>query len=194
MSLDFIRGKEPSFPQCEQLKKANKGRINCDYLKEKENLENECSNLLNPKKEKSLDIFSQRIDKILDCVLKYCADKSRIQPGLFGKFNRQFTKLLKSVFGSEDIKWWSGEDNAENIVIVTNNEVIGDIHEKNTGQWIDVEPVNSSRTKCIEFETNQPSTSGPSYKSFRIIQESDIKHLGPIRESIVNNLTNRIIW
>uniref|UniRef100_A0A915M858 Uncharacterized protein n=1 Tax=Meloidogyne javanica TaxID=6303 RepID=A0A915M858_MELJA len=186
----FLRGNEPSFPQCEELKKANKGRINCDYFNEREKSENECSRILNPKKEKLLDNFNERIDKILNCVLKYCAENSKIKskPGVLEKFYKQFKKGVGSVFGSEDTKWWVGEDEAEHIVIVTNNEVIGAIYEKITGQLMDVE--SASITKFIEFETNQASSSGSSYKRFRIIQESDIKHLG-LSENLYQ-LNNRI--
>ncbi|CAK5088987.1 unnamed protein product [Meloidogyne enterolobii] len=186
----FLGGNEPLFPQCEELKKANKGRINCDYFNEREKSENECSKILNPKKEKSPNNFNERIDKVLNCVLKYCAENSKIKskPGVFEKFYKQFKKGVGSVFGSEDTKWWVGEEEAEHIVIVTNNEVIGAIHEKITGKLMDVE--SASITKFIEFETNQASSSGSSYKRFRIIQESDIKHLG-LYENL-NNSNNRI--
>uniref|UniRef100_A0A915P7I2 Uncharacterized protein n=1 Tax=Meloidogyne floridensis TaxID=298350 RepID=A0A915P7I2_9BILA len=141
-------------------------------------------------KEKSLDNFNERIDKILNCVLQYCAENNKIKskPGVLEKFYKQFKKGVGSVFGSEDIKWWVGEDEAEHIVIVTNNEVIGAIYEKITGQLMDVE--SASITKFIEFETNQASSSGSSYKRFRIIQESDIKHLGLSENQY--HLNNRI--
>jgi len=61
-----------------------------------------------------LDNFNERIDKILNCVLQYCAENNKIKskPGVLEKFYKQFKKGVGSVFGSEDTKWWVGEDEA----------------------------------------------------------------------------------
>ncbi|KAF7635896.1 hypothetical protein Mgra_00004615, partial [Meloidogyne graminicola] len=186
----FIKGELPIYSDCETIKQFSKGKVNCNYFYERNNVDNECYNILNPKNEINEKSFTERIEKVLNCVLNYCLNKNRIQDRSIGLIQ----KIFKKIFGSElSNKWWIGEDKAEHIVIITNNEVIGIISQLITGQWIDVEPF--SITKFIEFETNEEaSTSSPSYKKFRIIQESNIKHLGPIKEKINENKSNNFQW
>ncbi|CAK5088990.1 unnamed protein product [Meloidogyne enterolobii] len=63
------------------------------------------------------------------------------------------------------------------LVVVAENETIGKIHQRITGQWADV--LNGSVSKFVEFESekNIGIGNGEMYKKLRLVRSNDIKHL-----------------
>nr|CAD2171175.1 unnamed protein product [Meloidogyne enterolobii] len=63
------------------------------------------------------------------------------------------------------------------LVVVAENETIGKIHQRITGQWADV--LNGSVSKFVEFESeeNVGIGNGEMYKKLRLVRSNDIKHL-----------------